>query len=193
MSAILINRREAIVKMALAMGGTLVGPRLLRGAWDADAPPAADGAATEDLALLDEIGETIIPATDIPGARAVQIGAFISRMVHDCYEEKNQAAFRTGVQELAANYRAKHGHDFIGAPATERTAFLNALDQEQNAYTKKKKHGDPEHAFRILKELTVLGYFTSEVGATKALRFVEVPGAYHGSVPYKKGDRAWAT
>jgi hypothetical protein len=42
-----------------------------------------------------------------------------------------------------------------------------------------------------MKELTVLGYFTSEIGASQALRYVEVPGSFNGNVPYKKGDRAW--
>jgi hypothetical protein len=50
----------------------------------------------------------------------------------------------------------------------------------------------PNHYFRMMKELTLLGYFTSEVGATKALRYIETPGHYDGCMPYKKGDKAWA-
>jgi hypothetical protein len=191
MNTPVINRRDAIVKLAVLMGGTMVGPRLLQGAWDAN---AADPAATpEGLALLDEIGETIIPATATPGAKAVKIGAFISMMIRECYESVDQAAFRTGVGQLAENFRAKHGRAFEGAPAADRTAFLNELDREQRTYTAKKKVGEPAHYFRVLKELTILGYFSSEVGSTQALRFLEVPGAYNGSLPYKKGDRAWAT
>ena len=45
----------------------------------------------------------------------------------------------------------------------------------------------------MMKELTLTGFFTSEVGATKAVRYVAVPGRYEGSIPYKKGDKAWAT
>lgn len=186
-----LNRREAIVKMALLMGGTMVGPRLLQGAWDAEAP--STGASTAELALLDEIGDTIIPATDVPGAKAVQIGAFITMMVRDCYEEAEQTAVRQGLRELAETYRLKHGRGFVGAPAVERTTFLNQLDQVQRDYTAKKQKADPAHYFRILKELTILGYFTSEIGATKALRFIEVPGSYNGSAPYRKGEHAWAT
>jgi hypothetical protein len=193
MPSMTMNRREAIVKMALLMGGTMVGPRLLHGAWDADAPMPAGGVEPENPGLLDEIGDTIIPATDVPGAKAVGIGAFVTMMVRDCYEEPDQAAFRAGVRELAESYRAKHGRAFVGAPAAERTEFLNALDREQREYTRKRKAGEPAHYFRILKELTVLGYFSSEIGATQALRFVEVPGSFDGSAPYKKGDHAWAT
>ena len=191
MSPSVMNRREAIVKLAVLMGGTMVGPRLLHGAWDAN---AVDPAATPGgLALLDEIGETILPATDIPGAKAVKIGAFISMMVRECYEPADQAAFRLGVGQLAEGFRAKYGRAFEGAPSADRTAFLNELDREQRAYTAKKKASEPAHYFRVLKELTILGYFSSEIGATQALRFLEVPGAYNGSLPYKKGDHAWAT
>jgi hypothetical protein len=43
-----------------------------------------------------------------------------------------------------------------------------------------------------MKQLTLLGFFTSEPGATKALRHIAVPGKYDGALPYKKGDKAWA-
>ena len=55
-----------------------------------------------------------------------------------------------------------------------------------------KKVEEPPHYFRMMKELTLLGFFTSEIGSTKALRYVETPGSFDGDVPYKKGDRAWA-
>ena len=51
----------------------------------------------------------------------------------------------------------------------------------------------PNHYFKLMKELTLLGYFSSEIGATKALRYIAVPGHYDGNLPYKKGDKAWAT
>ncbi len=193
MATTTLNRREAIVRMALLMGGTMVGPRLLAGAWDADAPASANGASADDLALLDEIGDTIIPASDVPGAKAVGIGAFITMMLRECYDAKDQTAVRAGWVTLAADYRTKHGHAFVGAPATERTEFLNALDREQKSHMKKKQPAEPPHAFRVLKELTILGYFTSEIGTTQALRFAEVPGSFNGGAPYKKGEHAWAT
>jgi hypothetical protein len=50
----------------------------------------------------------------------------------------------------------------------------------------------PTHYFRMMKELTLLGYFTSEIGCTKAQRYAETPGKYDPCVPYKPGDKAWA-
>jgi hypothetical protein len=143
------------------------------------------------LALLDEIGDTIIPVTDVPGAKAVNIGAFIAMMVRDCYEPVQQAVFHQGLQELPDRFRAWHGREFLGAPADKRTKFLNELDGEQQAFTRGKTAEQPEHFFRLLKELTVLGYFSSEIGCTQAIRHIEVPGSYSGDVPYKPGDRVW--
>ena len=50
----------------------------------------------------------------------------------------------------------------------------------------------PAHYFRMMKELTVVGYFTSEIGCTQALRYVESPGRFDPCVPYKPGEKAWA-
>ena len=187
-----MNRREAILNLALLLGSSLAGPRLLAAALD-ETKKSSHGFGAADLALLDEIGETIIPATHIPGAKAVGIGAFMAMMVHDCYEPKEQAVFRGGLAKLAADFSAQHGGEFAKGAAVQRTEFLNALDREQRAYTAKKTADQPAHYFRIMKDLTLIGYFTSEIGATQALRHVEIPGAYRGSEPYKKGDRAWAT
>jgi len=50
----------------------------------------------------------------------------------------------------------------------------------------------PTHYFRMMKELTLLGYFTSEIGCKQAQRYAETPGRYDPCVPYKPGDKAWA-
>jgi hypothetical protein len=89
--------------------------------------------------------------------------------------------------------KQKNGKYFVESSPAERKALLIDLDKEQMGYTAKKKPEDPPHYFRMMKELTIWGYFTSEPGATKALRYIAVPGRYEGCIPYKKGDKAWAT
>jgi hypothetical protein len=44
----------------------------------------------------------------------------------------------------------------------------------------------------MMKQLTLWGYFSSEIGMKQALRFLPIPGRYDGALPYKKGDKAWA-
>ncbi|HEX2852127.1 MAG TPA: gluconate 2-dehydrogenase subunit 3 family protein [Opitutaceae bacterium] len=199
-----MTRREAVIRLATLMGATVVGPRLLAASFGHDHAAANSGAgATEfsasDIALLDEIGDTIIPETDIPGAKATGIGAFIAMMVRECYVPQNQATFKDGLKKIADTFTARFGGTFLQGSAADRTTLLNELDREQRLYTAKKKdpimHGpeveEPFHYFRLMKELTLLGYFSSEIGCTQALRFSEVPGKFDGAAPYQKGDHAW--
>ena len=79
------------------------------------------------------------------------------------------------------------------ATPEQRKEVLTSLDNERKDYQKNKKREDPNHYFSMMKQLTLMGYFTSKPGATQALRYVAVPGKYEGCIPYKKGDKAWAT
>ena len=191
-----LTRREAIKSMAILMGASVVGPQLLAKSFGLAAPLDFSDA---DIALLDEIGETIIPATHIPGARAANIGAFIAMMIADCYTPRAQAEIRAGLARFPADYEARYGEKFIGGKPENRTQFLNSLNREQRKFPnapRGKTVGDraaeadevPPHYFRVIRELTLLGYYTSEIGQTKALHYLEVPGRYDGNVPYKKGD-----
>jgi hypothetical protein len=81
---------------------------------------------------------------------------------------------------------------FMESSAQQKHDLLVQLDKEQRDYMKNKKQDDPSHYFRMMKELTLLGYFTSEIGCTQARRYVETPGRFEGCIPYKKGDKAWA-
>jgi len=187
----LLSRREALARLALAMGGAVVGANaFLRGATVEGKTVAAKFNAA-DILLLDEIGDTIVPATDTPGAKAVGIGGFMAMMVTDCYDDMHHAAFMAGLVKVNVASRERFGREFTRATPQERTTLLNELDAEQQRYTAAKAPGDPAHYFRMMKQLTLLGYFTSEIGASRALRFVEVPGGYDGNAAYRKGDRAW--
>jgi hypothetical protein len=198
-----MNRRDALSRVALLMGGAVIGADyFLTSCSPQNKTAQADGkdGATEKFALnqsqtqlLDEVGETILPATKTPGAKAAKVGSFMGVMVRDCYTAADQKIFSDGLTKLDEDCKKNTGKTFLACDAAERTKFLNVLDQEQKAFTKNQRKDDPSHYFRMMKELTLLGFFTSETGATQALRYLPVPGRYDGNVPYKKGDRAWAT
>lgn len=190
MNAPTLDRREAIRRIALLMGGTLVGSRyILSGQSVPD--KKAEGFTDADRAFLDEVGETILPATDIPGAKAVGIGPFMTMMVTDCYIDRDHAVFQAGLADIEARARARYGKGFVACAPSERTELCDALEKEQREHHARKPPDEPEHYFRMIKDLTLLGYFSSQVGCTQAVRYIEVPGAFHGDVPYVKGQRAW--
>jgi hypothetical protein len=182
-----MNRRDALSRVALLLGGTIIGGEVfLSGCTSADKKLGQSLDFTpDDIAFLDEVAETIIPRTDTPGAKDAKVGQFMTVMVKDCYDEKNQKIF------LEAG-KKKFNNGFMKITPEQRKELLTELDKEQKDYAKNKKKEDEPHYFTQMKQLTLLGFFTSEPGATKALRYVAVPGRFDACVPYKKGDKAWA-
>ena len=221
-----IDRREAIRRVTLLLGGaTLVGGSALLTACEraADGTASASGANTlfsdAEIALLDEIAETILPETSTPGAKAARTGAFMALMVTEAYDAGDQQVFREGMRAVDDACRQAHGAGFMEAAPAQRLAVLEPLDREQKEQGDARSERDrlvklenlsdergvaspvvdaatadeePRHYFRMMKELALLGYFTSEIGCTQAQRYVESPGRFDPCVPYAPGERSWA-
>jgi hypothetical protein len=176
----------------------------------------------DDIAFLDEVADTMLPETSTPGAKAARTGAFMALMVTDTYEPKDQQVFREGMRKLNEASRQANNTDFMSATPQQRLALLETLDREQKTYTDARDAARreqrptaeehlpdqrqeaapgtpttitadaPAHYFRMMKELALLGYFTSEIGYTQAQRYVESPGRFDPCVPYTPGEKAWA-
>lgn len=190
-----MNRRDALSRVAVLFGGTIIGAEFfLKGCKSPDAKIEGTLDFSEkNIALLDEVGETILPETpSSPGAKAAKVGEFMKTMVTDCYEEKDQKIFMEGIGKLNDAADKKYGKSFEKLTPEQRKEFLTALDKEAKDYTEKKKESDDNHYFTMMKQLTILGFFTSKVGATQALNYIPVPGRWEGCIEYKKGDKAYA-
>jgi hypothetical protein len=215
----LVNRREAIRRVSALLGGiAFVGGSSLLAAAE-KARTATDGAVGEfsvqDIAFLDEIAETILPATKTPGAKAAKTGAFMALMVTDYYGPAEQKVFREGMGNLESAMRKANNVSFMAATPPQRLAALMVLDHEQKRVMDAREAAErnqkglaplpgapaaapnadikaPAHYFRMMKELALLGFFTSKVGCTQALRYVEAPGRFDPCIPYTAGEAAWA-
>ncbi|SDG95279.1 gluconate 2-dehydrogenase subunit 3 family protein [Chitinophaga filiformis] len=190
-----MNRREAIRNVALLLGTAISASTL--SALEGCNPKAPDNyalQASETKKILAEIAETIIPETTTPGAKAAKVDEFIVVMLNDCYKAEDQKVVLDGLKKIDEASEKQFKKPFVDLSDEQKNTVLTAIDKERVDYNKRenKKEGDPTHYFQILKELTLTGYFTSEPGATKALRYVPVPGKFEGCIPYKKGDKAWA-
>ena len=187
-----MERREAVQYISLLLGGTLVGGSAFLTGCKSDTGSETKF-SEDDVAYLDEIANTILPDTaSSPGAKAAKVGAFMTVMVNDCYEDKDQKIFHDGMKKLNDQSKKTYDNSFMKLDDQQKHDLLVTLDAEQKKYSKDKKKEDPAHYFRMMKELSMLGYFTSEIGCTKARRYIETPGKFEGCVPYKKGDKAWA-
>jgi len=213
-----ISRREAMQRVTVLLGGVAFvdGDRILAAMGDA---ASADAAAQEtaaqgvgtfttaDVAFLDEVAETILPETSTPGAKAAHTGAFMALMVTDAYTPRNQQIFRDGMQRLEETCQREYAVSFIQARPEQRLALLQRLDAERQAdidaldarrqsrapATPPSPPDAPVHYFRLMKELALLGYFTSEIGYRQALRYMETPGRYDPCAPHKPGEKIWAS
>ena len=218
-----MNRRELIKMVSLATGAVVIGSDFFLTGCKNNASLGGIVFSKEDINFLNEVAETIIPTTNTPGAKAANVGTFMTVMVNDCYTETDQKIFHAGILKLNEACNAKFKKDFIEATPEQRLELLKNLDQEAKDFNKKvdaifdanspnqktqlalnknltgkdpkadKQKENPNYYFIMMKQLTLLGYFSSKIGATEALRYVAVPGKYDGAFPYKKGDRAWAT
>jgi len=206
-----ISRREAMHRVLALMGGLalVAEERLFACSVDsvALAQATSHGVGTftpADVALLDEIAETILPQTSTPGAKAAKTGAFMALMVTDVYTDRDQQVFGDGMRTLEEHCRAKHGAGFMQATPAQRLSVLQVLDREQKTAMEERSNprtrypaapplpDAPAHYFRMMKELALLGYFTSEIGYTQAMRYGEAPGRFDPDVPHKPGDKSWA-
>lgn len=188
-----MNRREALKNVALLMGGTIIGSQtFLSCVFDSRKTDTDTDLYTfADIAVMSELGETIIPTTDTPGAKSAKVGEFMAVMLRDCYSEEHRDLVKKGLQEIQANFQEKNGIPFEDGTSEQRNNFVRNLEQQTAFYYQNSTEEDPEHYYRLLKEMTLLGYFTSEIGCTQALSYVQTPGRYDACVPYTKGDKAW--
>ena len=117
----------------------------------------------------------------------------MATMVTDCYEPKDQEIFRAGLVTLNEACQAAHGTTFMKAAPAQCIELLEGIDRDTKQYMDAKKPEDPTHYFRMIKELSLLGYFTSEIGYTKAMRYIESPGRFDPCVPLAPGETSWAS
>lgn len=185
-----MNRREALAATATLLGVTITGAQLFLSGCS---PTEKNIRSLNDIDtnLLDEIGDTILPdSATSPGAKAARVGEFMKTIVADCYSEVEQNTFVDGVNRLMALCRETYNANFMNLSPGKRLELLTKLDNEASAFNQSKKEEEPDHYFSMIKQLTVWGFFTSEPGATKALRYVPIPGKYDGCVDYT-GEPAW--
>ena len=94
-----MDRREAVKYISILMGGAVIGADAFLTGCKTKTGSTTDW-TTEDVAYLNEIGETILPRTATPGAKDANVGQFMTVMVNDCYEKEDQKVFFEGMSKI---------------------------------------------------------------------------------------------
>lgn len=211
-----MNRRDALMRVATLAGATLSLPALADTLEASAARRTLTGkplffTADQD-ATVAELAETIIPTTNTPGAKAAKVNEIIDVILKDCYKEDDQKRFIDGLTQTNKLSQDAFGKAFVQLDPTQRIEVVKKLeadDKEQRAKmapakgTAKVENSQADLQmpdakkrytpfFTILKDLTLTGYFTSEIGCTQALEYVKDPGRYDGCLTIKPGQKAWA-
>lgn len=212
-----MNRRDALMRVAALAGATLSLPALADTLEASATRRALTGkpvffTADQD-ATVAELADTIIPTTSTPGAKAAKVNEIIDVIVKDCYKPDDQKRFVDGLAQTNKLSQDAYGKAFVQLDPTQRIEIVKKLEADDKqlkadmlsaakAATKvensqadlqmpeAKKRYTP--FYTMLKDLTLTGYFTSEIGATQALEYVAMPGRYDGCVTLKPGQKAWA-
>jgi len=190
-----MNRRDSLKGLGALVGGNLLAPGVIADFLQT-AASIKEGKhdwqprllSSQQALLLPELVEVIIPATDTPGAKAALVHVFVDLYVKDCYPKAQQELFLKGIDTLEAVSQQRFGRAFLKLSKDERLGLLKQLEKESW------EKGEPvEQSFiRMLKNLTLMGFFSSQPGATKAAEYVRSPGPFEGCIDLKPGQKVEA-
>jgi hypothetical protein len=186
-----MDRRRALKNVAILLGtaisSTTLGVLFEGFTIPEDEKNSVSFSASEEE-ILAEFADIILPTTKLsPGAKAAGVGNFIPKMVRDCYPAEMQLIFASGLKQMEEKCMTTYNKNFLSLNIEERQKILVDLRSETIAAKNKASF------FTIARDLTLLGYFSSEIGCTQAREYLPIPGRYDGSAEYKPGQKAWAT
>ncbi|MDF1659784.1 MAG: gluconate 2-dehydrogenase subunit 3 family protein [Verrucomicrobiales bacterium] len=172
----MIDRRAAVQRISLMFGGAL--STQLTSALMGEVTNTGDSVdVTEAMeALLAEVADVIIPETDTPGAKEAGAHEFIIRVMRDCYELEPQQKFYAGLARIDERSQAAYQKTFVELTRPEQIEIIMETAKKDKGY------------FKQVKQLTQVGYFSSELGITTNLQYMPIPGRFEGDVPYEKGQ-----
>lgn len=184
-----MDRREVLKLSSALLGYTIVGgtaAAVLSGCkTDASVVPAdLDLFDVSTYDLIVDVTERIIPATDTPGAKDANVVSYLHNRLKNFSTKEESSMIFEGLKLFDSKATAKFGKAYNDLPGAEKDEIMKLMQAEASK--------DDKHIFNQLKQETVVGFFTSEAGATQVLRFDPVPGEYIGCVDYSPEDKVWA-
>ncbi|MEM9546481.1 MAG: gluconate 2-dehydrogenase subunit 3 family protein [Bacteroidota bacterium] len=178
-----MDRRDILKASAIFLGYGLVGGAsvaVLNGCKADTKPDWTPSFFTpEQIDIIAEAAERILPKTDTPGAKDALVHRYIDEAVMNNFKKEEQDQILEGVGVFDLLSQEKFQKNFVDLKDEQKDAVLQHLADAS------KKEGDDnlKNLFPGLKSLVVTGYFTSEMGAKEALVYLPVPGPYEGCIP----------
>ena len=194
-----INRREAIKQAAYFMGGALSAPTILGVLQGCAAEAKAEWTPTfftdQQAITVQELAETILPATETRGAKDLGVPKFIESMVSNVYSDEDRKLFMDGLAAFEKEMADQYSATFASLSKEQRLGVASAKNAAMQDPANRPGPGEPAPFFWTFKELTLVGYFTTEYGATQILQYQLIPAQFDGCMPIEEageGGRTYA-
>jgi hypothetical protein len=190
-----MNRREALKNTAVIMGYTISIPSLVSILNSCNTNSGQNWQplffSPDQAGVIGELAETILPKTQTPGAKDLNIDQFIDRIIKEVFSTEDQQLFLKGMDAFEKECTDIYSKSFIKCSPDQRNELLKKLEKESaktppSVWGIVLKESGPMPFYRQAKELTLLGYFTSEQVGKKILVYDPVPGLYAGDIPLAK-------
>jgi hypothetical protein len=191
-----MDRREAIKQLAFLSGGALSLTTVagIMGGCSAEnssnfTPQTLSEAQNE---LVAEFAERIIPETETPGAKVAKVNEFIDHMLTNWNTKEEREHFLQGLNHVEELSDSEHNSKFVDLAKDDKVALMEQLETEAIDNPNPIPDSDLKPIFSMMKEFTVVGYYTSEIGASQELKTNLVPGYHDSCMPYSEVGRAWS-
>ena len=185
-----MNRRELLKRAGLVLGTAVSLPlskAVLAGVQVAATPSSTGGLDAGSLGTVTAVSSRIIPATDTPGAIEAQVPAFVDLIYRDWYTATERAKFISAKSAFDTLCLEQYDQNFSVCSSQQQDDLLTLCESQS-----KDENSLQGFFFKSMKELTVLGYYTSEVGAKQELRYNPVPMRYKGDYLYSEVGTQWS-
>ena len=162
-----MERRAFIIKGGKSIGAIGLGVLGIYSCQSHETTVFNEEISLEEVSMINEIGEIIIPITDTPGAKAANVGEFIGVVVQDCFSDKEKKEFRATLGDSNSVCKKSFGNDFLKCKENDRMKLVSKMEEGHEGY-------------KTLKNLIVSAYLSSEIGMTQYFDYHPVPGKYDG-------------
>jgi hypothetical protein len=189
-----MNRREAIKRSFLVLGGTAVSTSLLSGLLiSCESKPDVtfvgeffDEAGVRSLSRVIDI---LIPTTDTPGALDAGVLEFMDGFANTYLPEEDKQKLRDGLAAMDTDSEERFGKSFNDASAEQQVELIQAYDEASFGKTDEENPFAAKDFYPQIKESVCWAYCTSEQGAKEHLQFVFDPGGYSNCIPIEEAGK----
>jgi len=196
-----MQRRE-VIRLLLGTAALPLLPREVLGLLsqvhkELPATPALKTLNLHQDATVTTIAELIIPQTETPGAKAVRVNEFIDLILTEWYDDESRAKFLVGLANVDTQSHDLFGKDFVDCAAAQQKQLVTALDEELTelrqsdtypSHRRRRELVGDKSFFHGIKQLTLVGYFTSEEGAKQALHYEVIPSKHIQCAPLEEAE-----